>query len=663
MAVIHELRCTLWLEGAEVLLDADLLVGEHGSPIQLESLATGAVIWNAHTPGHFEAAAWRWLTRRLASWELDPLRLPDQVVAEEWGRHLARCLADGVGPEVLDELLARRAKTGRVRLVFRALDRATIRLPYETLVWPVAEKVPLVADHARCVSVLRVADRIPTARATPPVGARHPGIHRARVQAALGPDADTRFADPLAAVLAGAGATGAEPIKRLDPGAVRGTDLLLVCGHGDARRGLELGEGERADASDFGLLGEVVDSAILAMCGSAAEDPPVDEASPALALARAGAGPIVGFQGDVVDLDNVRLCVDELVRVLSPALAGETRDALVTLELWEDALAAGRHRIHDAATVPVAYVHPAQLLAGAARDVALRRSAPWQWADEDTVPVTVIPWYVPGQLVRLSDGDQMFRVPVPVDVGRLLDVAVVRGTDSRVDGKAYVGPADLDELAARFDFPPDRRIALVCHAGTTEPRDLGWWGARSAELSAIIRALTTGRRLSIPPAVRKLLDEAVRQDWGAHDAAPRLVEIDSGRAVRHLASAWPPLEAEVARTRLPYSVRPVTAAKDARLAAISEAGALERIRQALTDARAVVELVREQAEAIRTAPRRGLINDPDLEVIFQDALRNARDVIAVPAAARLLVTAAGDGRIHLTGVQPRRADAPDDLDY
>jgi hypothetical protein len=322
----------------------------------------------------------------------------------------------------------------------------------------------------------------------------------------------------------------------------RRTDLLAVCGHANVDAGLSVGSdgrslaGERLAETLLGSYGASV--VILAMCGSAVrEDPGRLGAQPSIAeaFARRGAGIVVGFQGTRVDPAMVSTFARTLLGTVAPALL-HCESRACALPAWESAVVAARRAV-DETVAPVVHVHPGLLAGRAGRPMAAGR------LHASRVPVALrsTPFYVPGQVVVADAGEAfgLLRLPLPVDVGRRLDIELTFDGRSPASHGTTLAADDLKRLAELWGFAPGLAIRVTASGAPVPP----YWAAQSAELSAVIRAVSVAAdRRRIPDAVLGWLDAAVASDRGAHDAAPRLVAA-GGRRAAHLGT-WPALWVE-----------------------------------------------------------------------------------------------------------------------
>src|ERR1700754_3223656 len=117
MDVLHELRCTLWSQGAEVRMDVELRTALEPGKLATEVLARGAPVWRPDRDDEgFDGRAAAWFLGEDASdWKGDPAELPDDSAAGPWGDHVAHLLELALGSDLLDDLLVKPAGAGRLR--------------------------------------------------------------------------------------------------------------------------------------------------------------------------------------------------------------------------------------------------------------------------------------------------------------------------------------------------------------------------------------------------------------------------------------------------------------------------------------------------------------------------------------------------------------------
>lgn len=553
-----ELRIRMWFSAGELRLDAELISENADGSFSSELLAAGAVAWSPFKRPDvgFDADAKKWLAledpemkdQPLTDWELDPANFPDGRAMEAWGMFIASCLKKAAGAAILDQVIRDAAAdpNRHVRLVFTALDHESSRLPVETLIWPTDTRVAVVATPDRRVSVIRTADALDrhTSVTPPTVGARDPGRYSAVVLRA-GDDASfgSEFDDALRAFRS----SNERSLKDFgeDSAGWAHADLLLLCAHGSASAGFQTRSGIVGDERFERGLSDAAAAVILAMCGSALPGASLNRPSLALRLARRGVPLIVGFQGKQTFVEPVvQPVVRRLGETLGPLLAVERADARVSLISWEDALIDAR-RDTSAQATPVVHVHPA-LLSG--RVSELPDAARWARPRGErigSVSLTATPWYVGGQVACVADGDGYLRMPLPVDVGARLQVDIGPGhANSLHHGdrlRLSLTTDDLEHVLNAWGIAgASLRVALIDPlASHDHEQSLATWARHSAELSAVVRAIAASGLVhpSPPRAVLRLLDSAVAGDWGAHDAAPRLVNAN-GSAVRRFAR-WP----------------------------------------------------------------------------------------------------------------------------
>jgi hypothetical protein len=672
---IVELRCTVYaLRGSALALDA-VLVEPGADGDRTVVLCHGAEVWAAGDDPDFPVDARLWMLKGESSpGHPHPGLLPASEAALLWGDHLAGCLEAGVGPQVLNHILDElpREEGVHVRVVVRALDPISARLPFETLVWPREKRSTPLAG--RSISILRTADGLASAAsvAAPGLASRDPGRYQPALLAAAGGPSGRVDPERLKQILGAFAAQGDHgsiaalpslPDFAGDWSTVRDelahTDLLVVCGHGQQDAGLEVGEGNvdgRALATEIGRHPSAV---VLAMCGSAMSMRP-SVASPVLELARQGVAIAIGFQGYEVLTDHFADFVRGLTECMqAPLLAAcDNPRRGVSLLDWEQAIIAGRQAIHGATAAPVVYVHPALLVANQGRNAGMPRRSLLRTRDFIGGKLLATPWYVPGQIACVQQDGRGVRLPLPVDTGVQAHVELWGEGHHAVVAPAGYAAIDDDDVAAvasAWDLHDRVRITVTLSLRPGTKRWISGWANRSAELSALIRAVAHITRIPPTGAVLDLLDEAVRLDWGAHDASARPVDIATGRRLPGL-GRWPAIEVDWKKFQrvgsLPdqlQSLRKTPPLVDWPLVHLAQKGKL--------DPRALRNLLRAQrmsACANRTTP-----------LSLRTVAGDAKDMVVVPAVARVRIldedSTRGSGP-RLTGVgAPAGGGAPEVL--
>ncbi|MBE2318361.1 hypothetical protein DVA67_020435 [Solirubrobacter sp. CPCC 204708] len=648
MATLHELRCVLWADPTDLWMDVELRTQRSDGGLEVEPLALGASVWQRDENGPFATPAWQWFTGRgEPGWENDPRRLPDDGVAAVWGDHVARCLENAVGAAVLDGLVR-----SPLRVVFRALDTQCARLPFETLIWPRAQRdVPLVTNPDRAVSILRLSDRLPT-RPAPPLGGRDPGTFTPLVLAAPGPGRDYALGDPLADAIGKIRPTRAIHFEGF--AGVRelaAAELVVIGAHGTAAKGVEVGDrrlsGEELQAGLGGRAGAV----ILAICASAVGA--IASASVTLEVARAGHGIVVGFQGDKAMEDHVVPFVRAIADELAPALEAEQANARVDFAPWERGLRAARQARGAAGTAAVVYVHPEHLLTGRPAILAEVRGAAARAGER----ITATLFYVPGQVVVFERDGAFFRVPLPVDVGDALTVAIEAEPPPHVSSDPRrVSPDDLAEIANAFGLDVRQRLRVTVqrsdfsHDGRN---NVHTWAARSAGVSAVVRALAALHSLErAPAAAKRFLERVVSEDWGAPDRLARVVAVASGEAVRRLENTWPALDVIGAGhvEDHEHPLDPELASDPPRAAGFDPA----TLEASFRDAASVHALISAQLVATRdhaTTPHN-----------VRPASREGPGRVTIPSVAvARIADRPADGYVRVAGRSRTRSRTPDDL--
>jgi hypothetical protein len=577
-----------------------------------------------------------------------------------WGHRMGHLLATAVGRDVMGELLR---EPDELRIVFSAPDAVARQLPFESAAWPPGEDdAPTIGSSG--VSILRVPDIVRSA-IPPSLHAREPGLFKTFTVTASTPGGDFSLGDFIRNVPALSAADarhGTEDVEAPDtfgwmwmpfgtagvPSDLRdlrrviqdaGPDLAVLVGHGERDRGWVVGRDRSVRASELGhYLGPYASAFLLVMCASA-RSTEVSE-SAALALARSGAAIAIGFQGDRTAVSAAVPFTNAFLGSLRTSLAAASKGTdPIGLEDWEAAIAAGRSTMGDSQVLPVAYIHP-NLLKYRAETPSVGRVLRRAAASPKLRMASAVPWYVPGQVVCWEDDTHgTLRVPLPVDVGALLTIEVVDGRGaSTCHGPVALGASGVDEVlgawAPRRDWRLEVRLDPPC------PPDP--WAAKSAELSALVRALAWLLKETPPPYAVALLDEAVRDEWGAHDAAPRAVSTETGRRIYRFAG-WPDI-----------GVDPRNAGRDPRipdpvpLVSADPRALLETALDGLAGLR-FLELIRLQLEAVRGH------RDTKGGKPFAEAVRKA-DVIAFPGAGRV----APEGAFRPSR-GAWRTDVPDEL--
>ena len=650
-----ELRCTTWFDGLTLRMDVEQVSLRDGR-VAIEALAMGAAAWDVGDSDRFNDAVASWLGGREAAWEADPERIPDGHATVQWTKAIGKAVENAVGPEPLAEILVTDPPEG-TRIVFRALDHHSARLPVEAFGWPVDDgALPLVATPGNRVSVIRVADRLRRdADLNPSLATRDPGWFRTLLLSPAGGARDEVLVKPALKSLEPLdGTNGAvEPVEfssgsdelqqRVDL-----ADLVAVCGHGEGHLGADAGNEARLDGRSLAKLAPGGPYAVaLAMCGSAMSGQGERQASVALEVARTGVPLVIGFQGKRVMLDRMNPFLACLADRLATSIASEATgdEKTLSLKFWETAIHEARGKIPEGASAPVVYVNPALLHARHAGRTRSRRHRPVRSPESATSAVATL-WHVPGQLICFEDGGRLLRVPLPVDTGSEVQVEGGAGEFGvRSSGRdALLTAADLEAVAETWPLPKGSGLTATFTAEVEDDEDqVARWACYSAELSGVIRAVShlTG---SAPSAeILEMLDDAVRDDWGAHDAAPRAIELETGRRVRRFA-AWPPLAAS------PVHVREGSGAK---LKALLErpplAKELDRpwakVTEALSQPANLLALARAQRASVSKAD-----NTPP-------QIRNAlqADVLVIPGAARIEAATGGDSCCWTGGSAKGRA--------
>lgn len=601
-----------------LLLDAELVTENADGSVSSEIVCRQRDAWpmSAGARG-FSAEARRWLVRGVDDWDGDVENLPGGR-ANEWAAEIALRLRAAMGAPLLEELHRLAVSGAHLRMCFTAVEPRVGRIPIETLAWR-----DLTNDRSAQgrPSVLRVGwcDEDPGGRGVAALSGREPGLYRIGVFAAAGSRGDHELGELFAPSRLDVENAG-RPLKHATrdmPGEdltsfdqetrdrVVNTDLAIVVAHGAGSAGLDVGVGDRLEAPALveGLRGGPA-VVVLAACGSAMSgDLRTGPARPlAEHVASAGTALVIGLQGDVTRTDLAR----DFVRYLMKAVEGPAH-ARATLLDWERHIEAARECMAGSGHVVVAYAHSSLL--------AARRPTRWGATSESCeTPLVVRPWYVPGQIVCFEhpEAEGHLRLPLPVDAGVRLEVAVVEADEDDLAGTA-VPPGAAGELRAAYGLGSLRlrvRRTGVPPAG---------WAVSAAELSAVIRALCelTGR--GAPASALRILDARVAVDWGAHDAAPRIIGIPDGQRVTRFPE-WP----------VALRAEPVASVPEMPSALLRQPPLVSDVWHDLcvwfANGGGLPALVERQAA--RTRQLRAL-------PAIRAALMDAPDVVALPGAARL----------------------------
>jgi hypothetical protein len=605
----------------------------------------------------------------------DPGDLPDLDVATQWGNFVTAFLCDGIGEECVEGLLTRSLGPDEVvRLVFRALDPETARIPFETLRWPTrGAQRAVLEDEGRNLSIVRTADILRPGLPAP-LGGWDPGWYRVRIVAAPGSRGDPGLTG-AAGLKPGekrrglntvetsvkTGFTGAEDELRSVVGEPA-PDLVVLAGHGSRGKGMDAS----AETVPRWISGPEIAQAVgcppsavvLAMCGSAAAGIDLSP-SAAAEIARVGATLVLGFQAAEPAAPHVDQFVDAFVRHVRETIL--EHGPLVSLVDWERSMIAARADAPAAAVTTVLYVHPS-LCAGRARvlqGAPARRGRPLTRTDRQTRAATAIPFYVPGQVVCFEHDGRTLRVPLPVDIGAVVKVDLGRGASGGVRGTGAVEPSltvrDLERLARAWDLPTgDVGVRVESAFGARE------WAGGAAELSAVVRALAALLGTRPPDRVLELLDEHVRDEWGAHDGAPRVVDLEGRRVARF--PSWPPLVVKPPSRPLRIPAVVVDIMRDQPATIDSVPGNIEALGRALSGhGGAMKVLLGRQKSAFRAHP--GLPR----HVADLLAQQGAVEPVVVPGFALIegwtsvASESADEQRPRYVGVAPRSVDAGDVL--
>ncbi|HEX4805902.1 MAG TPA: hypothetical protein VFU94_08375, partial [Conexibacter sp.] len=514
------------------------------------------------------------------------------------------------------------------------------------------------------VSLLRACDALEDSRAArPALGARDPGCLSTLLLAAPGVPAE-RLRPCLTPLQPGATEPPLEHVTAWSAGvvdAIDRADVVVLCGHGDGHRGLDAGDGRLLPAEALAFdVRRIPAAVVLAMCGSACAGAHAEEPAIALRLARRAVPLAIGFQGREAALDHVAPFVSALADGIAGALERERLElgARVSLRDWEQAIARARRAVPQGAAATVAYVHPLLLADAGPAPAPLRPRGGAARPARRPGAATATPWYVPGQAICFAHDGRVLRIPVPVDTGRRLRLTVRRGREHAAadpDGAGGLTTADLAALADAWELPGSLCLDSVVLAAERKLPDAeagATWARRSGELGAAIRALAHVAGEPVPPAALALLDAAVAADWGAHDAAPRVVDAADGRRVHRL-DRWPGIAVGYLPVRRGRGARPSPPS----LAIAADGVAWERVRSAFDDAGALRELIGRQLATVRAAARR----DGVVAANVTAAIAAGHDLLALPSAACVSVVDDVAGTVRVAGLAPAASDAPDEL--
>ena len=628
----------------ELVLDAALIhcAARDGTSVAVnrQTLCMAVVAWEGPSPQErgFTTAARAWLFGEpQQEGTAPPALLSESESITSWQRLLQRRLKPHLGPEVaelLDPGSVAADAPRKVRIVVRPHDAAAARLPVETLCWN--------REH---LSVVRLPMAFSGAPIKPPLelgpqqdGRLTVGLVRtyaaaeekpAGMQAKL--ERLTQATQGSLAVHVDLGRHVGTPDVATQRDRLAGSDVVVVAGHGTDVGGLQLADGTSVTAEAVAEMVQSGAAVLLAVCGSAAAPASGTTAVVSLAetLAARGAALVLGFQNDV-DKEHARELTAVVVSALAERGAAGGRDGRLGLTDWEAALAAAREaRGLDTATrvvAPVLYAHPA-LLAGETAELVRVRATELGHRGE----ATAICWCTPGQVTCFDDNGRQWRLPLAVDVG--VDLQVILGEPRELPSvsTAVLSEDDVRTLAVAFELPSADHVRLVL-TGVIEQSD---WAVRTAVLSAAIRALA-----SLGPwrnhSAHQLLHDVARQEWGALDGVPRILDVQTGRRSNvELGDGWPDVE--------------VTPIYDAPM--LHKAGPPARLPPAtLATSRPAWPMTAEQLceEALQQQKRFGRGGDRS----WVPKVTSGTKGLLVPSRARLAPIAATDGR------GPRLAWAP-----
>ena len=537
---LTELRCALRFDRStrELLLDAELFAEtEHGRESQV--LALSRPVWQdlrrperEEETGAMGRVLAAWLDGRAPEEQRDPRHLLERPIAGAWGSFVGHLLARGIGRDTLTTVIEGSA---HLRVVFEIGDRLVDRIPFETILWPPnANEKPLISRAG--VTFVRTR-ALPSTGPLPPLGGREPGAYTILLALTENVASHWRERDLLERH-PGPSSSGpalgdlAQPethefasTRREDTLADRmrevAPDLVVVSGHGvftaqEQAAHLDLG-GELVPGRDLAaMLRPRPAVVVLAMCGSANSG--IEEPSLAAVVADAGVPIVLGFQGATTlmrpTIAFVTTFLERLAQPLQELTASGAGD--LSLETIESAL---EFALRDD-VFPVVFVHPNLLAGRTSRMVPVTRRVQ-AGLDGKRLVTTATPWYVPGQIAVWSNGNRNLRVPLPVDVGRTVEVALSDDGECKAIDLSFGSNVVLELVKA---WSLDCSITVTARGDPVPPH----WAARSAELGAVVRAIAFLLRLSPTADVIKMLNREVAADWGAHDAAPRAIDVESG---------------------------------------------------------------------------------------------------------------------------------------
>lgn len=661
---VTELRCALQVTEGKLTLDVER-IDESGSTV----LAQQAQVWDRSDTGAGDpgAALMRWVDHpvRRKCEPGDPATLPDDDTARQWGAFVGQMLANGVGEPVMDQLLAPSRPEHLVRLSFRALDPISARIPFETVNWPPREESDrfLVTDDDLQVSVVRVPGAISQlAREPVTLGGREPGEYRALVISSLTRDRELtldayhRLVENLVAQDGFARLHPLPGVHDFDRGSrqlhsevrSRDPDFLIAAGHGDSDKGWHAGNSAIDGAKLAAAVAGGPSSVILAMCQSGT---PRSDGSwaPSEQLARAGVPLTIGFQGgDAAKQDILALTEGVLEDLANLLLHAAKTDTPVPLVRWERAVRDARiSKGWRGGVVPTMTVHP-DLLSHRSTGVARPRPVA-RAAGSRPTPLTATPWYVPGQLVCGTRHGRALRIPVPVDAGVTLATRLGGPGGDAVRGPLTTTIEDFASIRTAWGVPSN--LAITVDRVRGHPPE--GWANRSAELSAIIRSLAQLLRERPPRQVRELLGRAVADDWGAHDQAPRAVDMTSGAPLRRFTS-WPALAIQPGHALTAVAPQAVCLARTVASFALGD-DEWSRVEAALNGDQRCLRLV---AEAHQERLRNRIPSKDPQVARRLDRVSRPNHTIVVPGAASLQPGTAGEASARLKDVRPYAVDVP-----
>lgn len=550
--VVHELSLTLGFRGEVLYADARLSCERResaASPWLTEKDAVlchgEAVLWESSRDEGWEQEALAWLLAKPTRAAPDPADIA--ASAGEWGWTVGGILGSAAGEETIDWLTERSRDPGTLaRIVFRALDDPAAMIPVETALWPPGADGKLLVDgdkESPGTSIVRLPRCRRTTPRSPSGFPREPGL--LRILKLRGSDIESARTTVIPAAPADSVLSGQTSVTETDLAAgigqddVRSFDLAVVSAHSVPGVGAIFADGTEVSSHALGkTLAAGPLALFLALCGSATGRRGAKGVAPSASTAEAcavhGAPLTIGFQGnEIADRKAegfVRGCLEEMGESLHRQLPADEAS-----RVWELATRRARRGLLEP-FMPVLFVAPTAF--EHAGDVNRPRRRKSRLAMRSAYATC---FGCPGQVVCFADPEdpeRLLRVPLAVDTGVQLIASL------HVDQGSGVGLRTLTAGrigAVRDAWGLPRDVGITVRATGDRPRGTDAWAWQSAELSALLRAVSAVTREPVPPAAMMLLHESVASDWGAIDGECRAVEISSGAPVVRFGK-WPALD-------------------------------------------------------------------------------------------------------------------------